>query len=67
MRCQYQMCKKKILSYMVQMHYCRCNLHFCDAHLQAEYHDCTFDYKDMAAHILKKQLVKLCHQKIIPI
>lgn len=49
-RCE--LCKKKlgIIEYK-----CKCLKKFCIKHLQAEFHDCKYDYKAELQSYLKKQ------------
>ena len=35
---------------------CKCEKKFCISHLQAEIHNCTYNYKSDGINILKKQM-----------
>ena len=48
-RCDF--CKKKVG--IMGLH-CKCNKLFCVSHLQAEIHNCTYDYKKEGQDNLKK-------------
>jgi hypothetical protein len=61
-RCSH--CKKKIgfLNFN-----CKCSdKDFCSSCVQPELHNCAYNFKDDKTR-LKKSLVKICNQKIIPI
>ena len=58
-------CKKKlgVLEYK-----CKCGKVFCISHLHAEEHSCTYDYKEEAKGVLKKQIdVGPLSEKIVKI
>jgi hypothetical protein len=46
-------CKKKL---GISEYKCKCEKLFCITHLHAESHNCTYDYKQEAQELLKKQL-----------
>jgi hypothetical protein len=50
-RCEY--CKKKIGILGLK---CKCNKLLCVSHLQAELHDCSYDYKKEGVDILKNNM-----------
>ena len=57
-------CKKKIGFLKFN---CKCsNKNYCSSCVQPELHNCTYNFKD-DKNRLKKSLVKICSQKIIPI
>ena len=55
------MCKKKqgLLGFE-----CKCGKMFCSAHLLAESHNCTYDFKTEQCKRLEKKLVKVVNQKV---
>lgn len=50
-RCE--QCKKKL---GVMEYKCKCEKLFCIAHLQAEEHNCKYNYKKEGQELLKKQM-----------
>jgi len=46
------LCNKKLGLFEYK---CRCEKLFCISHLQAEYHNCTFDYRTKAKEKLQKE------------
>lgn len=46
------MCNKKVGLFEYK---CKCEKIFCISHLQAEYHNCIYDYKAEASEKLKKE------------
>lgn len=48
-------CKKKL---GIMEYKCKCEKLFCISHLQAEEHNCTFDYKKEGQDIIRKQIDK---------
>lgn len=49
-RCE--QCKKKL---GIMEYKCKCGKLFCISHLQAETHNCSYDYKAEAQQVLRKQ------------
>ena len=57
-------CKKKLGMMAFK---CKCGKKYCITHLQAEIHDCKYDYRENATKKLEKDLIKVVNTKIIPI
>ena len=58
-------CKKKL---GIMEYTCKCGKVFCITHLQAEEHECTYDYRTEKQAQLKQQLeTGLLTTKVVPI
>ena len=55
------MCNKKLGLLGFQ---CKCGKMYCSAHLLAESHNCTYDFKTEQCKRLEKKLVKVVNQKV---
>ena len=55
------MCKKKLGLLGFE---CKCGKMYCSAHLLAESHNCTYDFKTEQCERLEKKLVKVVNQKV---
>ena len=43
---------------------CKCGKMYCSAHLLAELHNCTHNYKEEQCEKLGKRLIKVVNQKV---
>ena len=57
-------CKKKM---GIMEFTCKCEKKFCNKCLMPELHSCTFDFREAGKNSLKKNLVKVVHEKVIKI
>ena len=67
MRCQHPDCKKKLTLIMLSINKCLCQGCYCDNHKFPEMHSCTVNHREIGREILRKTLVEVGPDKIIPI
>ena len=61
MRCQHDECKKKL---NLMSFTCKCGKKLCVKHMNAEMHNCTFNYKQDGKEKLQIKLQKVNNNKI---
>lgn len=57
-------CKKKINNILVDIHTCKCENIYCGNHLDANNHNCSFDYRKNYKNIIKDKLPLVVFDKI---
>lgn len=58
-------CKKKINKTMVDIHTCKCENIYCSNHIDANNHNCSFDYRNNYKNIIKDKLPLVVFDKIV--
>lgn len=58
-------CKRKLLSIMLDIHTCRCDKFFCGNHIHN--HNCTFNHRKYWQNQAEKNMPKIIKEKFVKI